>query len=106
MKHRPPPPTPEVHPQTRPELSQVTRATLAKPTADPDALSGDTAGVKSDEVEYAIQLAGLVEHYREVVNNLTKKQPRGPSILTKEWLVRLEYVCKLTCVYTTGKRDH
>ena len=96
IKDRPPPPTPEVYPHTRPEVSNVTRDMFTKPTADTDVPSGDKASEKSDEVEYALQLAGLVENYREVVNNLTKKQPRGPSILTKEWLVRLQYVCKIT----------
>ncbi len=90
FKHRPPPPTPEAHPQTRSEVSQATRDVFTKPTLGPDVVSGDKSSEKSDEGDYVSRLAVLIENYRDVVNNLTKRQARGPSILTKEWLVRLE----------------
>lgn len=88
IKYRPPPPTPEVEP----EISHVTRDVFTKPTPDTDVVNADKPCEGNDEGDYVLRLAGMVESYRDVVNDLTKRQPRGPSILTKEWLVRLEYV--------------
>lgn len=85
IKHRPPPPPPGDHSLSEPE---VTRDTFAKPSLDTNVADADKPGEKSDEDDYLLKLTSLVENYRDTVNNLTKRQARGPSILTKEWLVR------------------
>ena len=88
IKHRSPPPIPVAYSRTRPEVSHVTRDVFITPSVDANV---DDAGKSEEkgEADYITRLADLVEKYRGVVNDLTKRQTRGPNILTKEWLVSL-----------------
>ena len=85
IKHRPPPPPPGDHSLSEPE---VAREAFTKPSLDGNVVDANKPDEKNDEDDYLSKLPSLVENYRDIVNDLTKRQARGPSILTKEWLVR------------------
>ena len=91
IKQRPPLPPPGDHSLSEPE---VALGVFAKPLPDRNVADADKPSEKSDEDDYLTKLTSLVENYRDIVNDLTKRQARGPSTLTKEWLVRFSLLLR------------
>ncbi|XP_028392948.1 tyrosine-protein phosphatase non-receptor type 23-like [Dendronephthya gigantea] len=103
IKHRPPPAIPEPYtPPTPPAF--LTRDVFSKPASD--AIRVDLQKPE-DREEYILRLTDLVINYRDTVNNLTQRQARGPSILTKEWLAVQHYQDMVSQALTCddGKRN-
>lgn len=69
------------------QLEVVTADVFSQARIDTGNAVCSTAQERTDDASFVLRLQGLVEDYRDIVNNLPKKPITGHSNLTKEWLV-------------------
>lgn len=84
----------------QPEASPVAQDVRTKPLTEPNVAESCKSTDKNCAEDYVARLACLVQDYRVVVANLTNRQTGGPSILTKEWLVRCYWWVSLGVLHT------
>ncbi|XP_046859006.1 tyrosine-protein phosphatase non-receptor type 23-like [Xenia sp. Carnegie-2017] len=83
-KRRPPPSVPEAEAPS--QLEVVTADVFSQARIDTGNAVCSTAQEGTVDASFVLRLQGLVEDYRDIVNNLPKKPITGHSNLTKEWL--------------------